>query len=64
MSKTQKDALEGKVVQLEGQSFARAPYFAPHLYSEGTWNHVTAAISAPFSSIDPRLIERDLTSPK
>ena len=64
MLKTPKDLLEGHKAQLEGQSSARAPYVMPRLYSEGSWNHVTADISAPFSSLNSRLIERDLTSQK
>ncbi len=64
MSKKQQNALEGKTAQLEGQGSARAPYVMPRLHSEGSWNHVTADISAPFSSLNSRLIEWDLTSQK
>jgi hypothetical protein len=64
MLKTQDHSLEGQKIQLEGEGSARAPYVMPCLHSEGNWNHVTADISAPFSSLNSRLIERDLTSEK
>jgi hypothetical protein len=64
MLKTHNHSLEGQKVQLEGQGSARAPYVAPRLHSEGSWNHITADLSFPFTSPQSQLIERDITSNK